>query len=376
MDWRQRNPIMHTKTTLKSLAVLLPLLAGSALLAGPLDPPPGPIGTSFKTLSETEPRIAINATNTPPALSSIYRITQPGSYYLTGNITGASGKVGIEVSASNVSIDLNGFSVTGVAGSLSGISGGVQSNISIRNGTVRSWGSLGVNLVSATGGRIEDLSLIGNGLDGIACAAGSVVERCIARNNGASGIETGVASEVRGCVSELNATGFYLDNGASASDCTAAYNTGDGFYSTDGGVLTECNASANGDDGIAVNWACAVTRCTSNSNDGDGISLGSYCRIADNYVRGNDGPGIHAVLGANRSRITGNTSVQNAIGVHVESPSNFITGNSCTESDTVNFNIAANNRVGAIVTLPLSGAINGNVGGTANAADEISNFAY
>ena len=51
-----------------------------------LDPPVGPITSTFKTLTEVEPRIAINATNTPGDADSIYIISQPGSYYMTGNI--------------------------------------------------------------------------------------------------------------------------------------------------------------------------------------------------------------------------------------------------------------------------------------------------
>jgi hypothetical protein len=67
------------------------LLAASAILtAGPLGPPAGPVASSYKTLTEVEPRTAINAANTPGDATSLFKITQPGSYYLTGNITGSS----------------------------------------------------------------------------------------------------------------------------------------------------------------------------------------------------------------------------------------------------------------------------------------------
>src|SRR5690349_6124499 len=80
--------------------------------AGPLTPPAGPVASSYKTLSEVEPRIAINAANTPNlGFNAVYTIAQPGSYYLAGNLTGQSGNVGILVIASNVTIDLRGYTL-------------------------------------------------------------------------------------------------------------------------------------------------------------------------------------------------------------------------------------------------------------------------
>jgi hypothetical protein len=43
------------------------------------------VASTYKTLSEIEPRIALNQANTPGSASKLFRITQPGSYYLTGN---------------------------------------------------------------------------------------------------------------------------------------------------------------------------------------------------------------------------------------------------------------------------------------------------
>ena len=55
------------------------LIAGVAAIsiAGPLDPPAGPITATYKTLAEVEPRTAINATHTPGDADSIFKITQP-----------------------------------------------------------------------------------------------------------------------------------------------------------------------------------------------------------------------------------------------------------------------------------------------------------
>src|SRR3989304_4869431 len=69
--------------------------------AGDLNPPPGPITPTQRT--------PIGANTTPGDADSLFMITQPGSYYLTGNIIGVSGKFGIEINASGVTLDLMGF---------------------------------------------------------------------------------------------------------------------------------------------------------------------------------------------------------------------------------------------------------------------------
>src|SRR5262245_49761975 len=91
--------------TLLTCVTLILALADLGL-AGDLIPPPGAVSPTMKTLTEVEPRIPINATNTPGDANSLYRITQPGSYHLTGNITGAVGKHGIEIASGGVTIDL------------------------------------------------------------------------------------------------------------------------------------------------------------------------------------------------------------------------------------------------------------------------------
>jgi hypothetical protein len=40
-------------------------------------------------------------------------ITQPGSYRLSGNLTAGANVSGIEILASNVTLDLNGFTISG-----------------------------------------------------------------------------------------------------------------------------------------------------------------------------------------------------------------------------------------------------------------------
>ncbi len=101
------------------ITVLVPsvTIAGVCIgivLAGPLNPPAGPVAPTYKTLNDVEPRIAVNATNTPGHISSTFRIAQAGSYYLTGNVIAPIGHSAvIEVASSGVTLDLGGFLISG-----------------------------------------------------------------------------------------------------------------------------------------------------------------------------------------------------------------------------------------------------------------------
>src|SRR5450432_439228 len=86
------------------------LLVPAAFPQGSLTPPgaPAPTMKSLDQIASTG--IAINATNTPGDANNHFIINQPGSYYLTGNLS-VSEPTGIAVEAADVTIDLNGFEI-------------------------------------------------------------------------------------------------------------------------------------------------------------------------------------------------------------------------------------------------------------------------
>ena len=51
----------------------------------------------MKSLDQIEPRTPINSTTTPGNAGALFIISTAGSYFLTGNVTGVAGKVGIAV---------------------------------------------------------------------------------------------------------------------------------------------------------------------------------------------------------------------------------------------------------------------------------------
>lgn len=280
------------------LVVLVILLAVSSSGAGSLTPPGAPASTD-KPIAETEPRIMLSAATTPGDGNSTFKITQAGSYYLGGNLTGTSGKAGIEIAASNVTVDLRGFALLGVGGSLSGVVVNLASNRNVRvmNGTTSSWGRYGVEL-AGDGGLIDRISATGCGFGGIYGAVGAVVTHCIANANNSFGILAGPTATIESSVAmETTGIGISALTSSVVSHCTAYRNDSQGILLDGGSIVTSCTVRENGNDGIRVGGNCRIVGNTSENNGqssaGAGIYVnGSFSRIEDNHVSGNNNWGL------------------------------------------------------------------------------------
>ena len=352
-------------------AAALTLTAAGLLFAGPLNPPAGPITSTNKTLQEVEPRIAINTTNTPGDADSLFKITQRGSYYLTGNITGVVGKHGVEIAVgadgSSISIDLMGFELAGVFGSLDGISvagASITRNVAIRNGTVRAWGGDGIDMLSGLNNLLSDLRIEGNGGRGILAGSVSTVTGCTALSNSDDGIYAGDGSTITGCTAFSNTgTGISTQFGSTITGCSAFGNRGDGISTTTGSTITGCSAYANTGGGITANNGCTISNCTARSNTLDGIVVNNDCLVLANMCSLNGfGAGLGAgvrIVGSD-NRIEGNNCTDADRGINVELAGNIIIRNTCS-GNTLDWVIAANNVVGPIVDrrAPASAAISG-----------------
>jgi hypothetical protein len=354
--------------------------------AGPLTPPPGPVAPT----PGPEPRTAINATNTPGDANSLFRITQPGSYYLNANLLGVSGDSGIEVAAANVTIDLMGFELVGVAGAVSGITtDGAVSNVTVRNGTIRNWPGHGIDLSGRFNCRIDHVRALSNSASGILVGSHSAVADCtsdsntfyglfctsrcqvldtIASRNGRDGIFVGSWSEILRCIANENGEdGIKPGNSTLVQHCQAGSNTGHGISAPNDVSVLDCVAGSNQADGIHAAFGCIVSRCLVTQNDLDGIQAGSYSRITDNNCRqsgigGTDGAGIHVEAANTQVHIEGNFVSGGDRGIDVDGTNCLIARNTASLNGT-NYVIAANNSVATIVQAPLSGAVNGSTGG-------------
>lgn len=355
-----------TRSTIQFVAAGTAILAAAAwLVAGPLTPPSGPITSTYKTLVEVEPRTAINSTNTPGDADSVYRITQSGSYYLTGNLVGAIGKHGIQIEASNVSIDFNGFTLSGVPGmgAFSGVSAVSNVNIRLKNGTLTGWGDRGIFLAGQA----------------------SLVENVVASSNLFHGIDTGTSAVVRGCSAVNNGGwGIIADDASTVQSCTAQGNAGVGIYADAASVVSECSVFGGGEDGVYVGATSIIRNCSVRGVNQYGLRTSSTSMIINNTVAtsgvgggGLAGAGIFA--SGSDNRIEGNNVSQCGRGLLVPSAGNVIFGNSCTGSTNVNYSLGANNVFGAIVdrTAPGSAAVSGSAAASSTGTtDPYANFSY
>jgi len=333
---------------------------------------------------------SIEVNSLPGDASSVFVISQPGSYCLGSNVVGVAGKNGIKIDADNVTLDLAGFGVLGVGGSLSGILINNHFHIVVRNGSISSWSSHGLDGTSGALARIEDLRTDANGGNGLVINSGSQVNNCVAAQNAGVGIAVSNNVLVTGCVSSLNGGhGFGLGTACTIKSCLAFGNTGAGIATggvnyltvidcnantnTGGGIagpkrafitsstaegngvvgiatgasstVSNCNASGNTGDGIIAATGSAVTGCTASANTGDGIEVDNRCRLEGNTCEGNGtgragGAGIHATSRANR--IDGNTAISNDRGIEVNGAGNLVVRNDAS-LNTTNYDIAANN---------------------------------
>ncbi len=385
------------------------LLCSPGAHAGPITPPPGPVTGTHKTLTEVEPRIAINEVNTPGDADSLFRITSPGSYYLTRSIVGVAGKHGIEIESSGVTLDLNGFDLSGVPGM--GAFDGIRSSglplraVVVKNGSVRGWGDDGIDCASSTarGICVEGVSVIGNAGHGMLIAPHGSVTGCEAIGNGSDGILVSDACIVTACVASGNGgRGIIADNGSIVRDCIALENTGNGIETSIAGIVIGCTAMANGGSGIVSNGAGAVVDgCTAYSNTSSGIVVfngnsvtgcavrlnaqngivaTSFCVIRGNTLssNGSGGDGAGILVTGSDTRIEENNSIGADRGIEVTGTGNVVIRNSCSGNST-DWVIAANNIHGPILDrrVPVSAAVNGfTASSTLGSTDANANYSY
>jgi parallel beta-helix repeat protein len=291
------------------LLLLLAAPQSSVFGQGALTPPAAPAPTML-TLNQIEPRTPIS--------SLPYTITNPGSYYLAGNLTGIAGSDGIVIKTNDVTLDLKGFTLRGVAGSDNGINVlNPVRNLAIRNGVVETWGAYGVNAVNGNSGELERLrasncsslglvvgdnwtvlgcSASGNTYQGIYVGNNCTIKDCNAKNNGNAGIVAGgLNCVISGCVASGSLGGFSLASYSIIEDCVATGNT-NGISVLTACTIKNCNTCGNTNDGIIMlGQDCQVVGNTASGNGKYGIEIFGYPdRVDDNVVSDNASYGINA----------------------------------------------------------------------------------
>lgn len=213
-------------------------------------------------------------------------ISQSGSYVLTSNldVTGQAnpGNVtAVDVNASYVKIDLNGFSIIGpgTTGSGMGIDASFSNGVTVLNGQIRGMGSNGVR--TDRRGHIEGLLVENNGGDGIFADIYSVVKDNRVFSNAGFGIDAG-GSTIQGNVCYNNTkSGINGNNGSSIEGNAVNFNTADGIEVRFGSLLRGNAIRGNG--GFGMNNTSGVSGYTENVFEGNGSgSVSGGVQIGEN----------------------------------------------------------------------------------------------
>jgi parallel beta-helix repeat protein len=427
--------VKSMKPDLQNLLACIVLPSFTVFAQGNLTPPGAPAPT-MKTLDQVEARKPIG-----PSTSSVTISAPDSYYLAGDITISAAAANGLSITSGEVTLDLNGFTIRKAAGVTGGggvsISGPVDNsahNITIRNGHVSGEFDYGVVLTRAHNVAIEGLAIQGSLSSGVyafslSLSPNSVVVRrcrilgepvdraanppvtammiaainfsfctpiliedCLVANVAGDGIrlltanfsDTTTSGIVRGCVvSRCGGIGIDMHvnsavpRGVLVEKCTIDQCGGDGVNIASAARVVDCVSKSNTGDGFQFFQEALISGCVADTNGGDGIQLGNNCQAINNIAKSNgtvDGAGIHVTSGT--CVVEDNTVTLNDRGIDVDGTLNLIIKNRAS-FNTTNYDIAASNKVGVIVSAPASAAISGSTGGAGvGSTDPWANISY
>lgn len=277
-------------------------------LAGDLIPPAGPIAPTEKPLTDVEPRTAINADNTPGDASASFVISQPGSYYLTGNIDADAAKAAIHVSSDNVTLDLNGFTIdgTGSAGAPAISITDAYIGIVISAGHIVDWPLEAIIGEDASELEIRNVRFAGIASDAI------LVGRAHIRD-----------CRFHGCISAVSTFSHSI-----YERCLVTDSAGTALAGGNRSVIRDCRVINAGNNAIQVSGSDAV--------------------VEGNVISGSATSGIRVGTGAGNT-VRDNRVTGCAVGLHVTSAGNTVAAN-LVDGNSDNYDFVAGNQLDLILS--------------------------
>lgn len=326
-----------------------------------------------------------------PDGKSTLTISKRGSYVLVDNVQMINDVLCIDITCDNVTLNLNGHSITGLGAgksSTAGIKGKNQTKIF--NGRVGSFFNAAIELEDEC--NLEDIYAINNKVNGInvknkchlkkvtassnqnygiSAENNCLIEECIASNNnqngGCSGINALQSNVIKNCIAVNNSPASGHTRGISVTDFnTLLYNICSNNTTTEGaaygikaandcevkfntcfGNTTE-SGSSNPSFGIDILNRCKVANnvCYNNVAKGQsmayGINADDYCLIENNVCKGNSGGvagfGIYSgsfctIVNNSACRNYGYLDSSTGFGISVQGNNGIIRNNVCYDND-------------------------------------------
>ena len=279
--------------------------------------PPGAPAPTMKTLDQVEARTAIDPNQ--PGFAFPYTISTPGSYYLAANLAVTGGNA-IVIGVSNVTLDLNGFTISSSASPAGGTAiapGGFLTDMAILNGHIAGSFQHGIRYSGAISQlknvRVEGISVSGCSGDGINLSNFSsiVIDHCTVQQIGAQGIvggsvnnsvaencgSTGItAKSATNCVGGCSASGRGV-YAKTAVNCVGTSATGTGL---DADSATGCRgeSTAIGSTGTGLN-AVTATGCYGSNSSGSGTGLSATSANGCYGFSAGSATGLSAIIANN-----------------------------------------------------------------------------
>lgn len=226
------------------------------------------------------------------------RIARPGHYRLTSDLIVQDPDTdAVQILTYGVVLDLNGFTIAGPrsGGRGRGVSTGDvdQGHITVRNGTVRGFGSDGVQLRGLYQ-RVEGVQTLQNGGSGIEVGPNSVLIRNIAEQNGGSGIDVSRGESLILSNTTRGNHGHGIAAGAVSwvSDNVIEDNHGEGIFVTVGALVVKNTVRRSGRNGLLLgSFVTAEENEVHGSREAGIETYGKSNRLIANVVSGSHGPG-------------------------------------------------------------------------------------